>query len=217
MLLRTISGKNYHFCFLRLNPDSPKMWRIILQYGIFSIFQLGFPVTWCLHSNSQSIVSYLSKSIWLENRWVCTPLWIFDGPELQESSFNLDKPRYSNLYFFNCNYFVFFRQGVTLDSFIPGTDCSFPNILKYDVYIGIGILISQKWQKCFLFRHISNFQLILLENYSFEFLFQVLNWRFHTTTWLLEWRISKFIPYIGLNFSIKISIDNFSLSNLGFF
>ena len=37
----------------------------------------------------------------------------------------------------------FFHQGVNLGSFIPEANCSFLNILKYDLYIGIGILIGQ--------------------------------------------------------------------------
>ena len=89
--------------------------------------------------------------------------------------------------------------------------------LKYDLYIGIGILIRQKWQKCLYFRHISKFQLVLLENYTFEFLYQVLNWLFHTATRLLHWTISGLIPYIGSNSSIKISIDNFFRSKMRLF
>ena len=112
--------------------------------------------------------------------------------------------------------FHFFHLGVNLDSFIPEADCSFLSIYKYDLYIGIRILIGQKWQKWFQFRHISNFQLVLLENYSFEFLYQVLNWHFHTTAGLLHWRICGFIFLIGLNSSITISIGNFFLEN-GFF
>ena len=46
----------------------------------------------------------------------------------------------------------------------------------YIFYIGNGILIGLRWQKCYWYRHISIFQLILLENYSFEFC-QGLKWR----------------------------------------
>ena len=45
--------------------------------------------------------------------------------------------------------FSFFPLGVNLDSFIAEADCSFLDLLKYDLYIGIGILIGQKWQKWF--------------------------------------------------------------------
>ena len=110
----------------------------------------------------------------------------------------------------------YFHQDVNLDSFIFESDCSFPILLKYDLYIEIVILKGQKWQKCFQFRHLSKFQLILLENYSFEFLYQVLNWRFHTITWLFHCKIHGFIRQIGLNSSIKISTDNFFLLKTGF-
>ena len=80
----------------------------------------------------------------------------------------------------------------------------------------IGILIGQKWKSASS-SDISKFQLIVLENYSFEFFHQVLNWRFHTNTGLSHWRISGFFPYIGLNSSSRISIDNFSLSKMHFF
>ena len=49
---------------------------------------------------------------------------------------------------------------------------------------------------------------------SFELFQQVLNWRSHATAWLLHWTISGFIPEIGTNYCIKISIDNcFPLKN----
>ena len=60
----------------------------------------------------------------------------------------------------------FFHQGVNPDSFIPEVDFSFLSILKYDLYIRIGILKGRKWQKCFSLRHISKFQLIFLEKCS---------------------------------------------------
>ena len=143
-------------------------------------------------------------------------MWNLDRLELPESAFSLHTTRYSNFYFFNYTCFINFYQSVSLGSFIPEADCSFLGISKYDIYIGIGILRGQKWQKWFRFRYISKFQLVLLENYSCDFLYQFLNLRFHTSTWLLLWRICAFVPYIGLNSSIKISIDNFCLSKMRF-
>ena len=66
-------------------------------------------------------------------------------PELPESTFSFDTPRYSNLYFFKCTHINIFNQQINLDSFVPEADCLFLNTIKYDLYIGIGILISQKW------------------------------------------------------------------------
>ena len=40
-----------------------------------------------------------------------------------------------------------FHQGVNLDKFIAEANCSLFSISKYNLYIGIGILIEQKWQK----------------------------------------------------------------------
>ena len=40
---------------------------------------------------------------------------------------------------------VFLNQSVHLDSFKFEADCWFLIILKYDLYIGIGMLICQKW------------------------------------------------------------------------
>ena len=143
-------------------------------------------------------------------------IWTLDAWELPETAWFLDIPRFSSVYFFNSTFFRFCHQGANLDSFIPETDCLFLNISESDLYIGIGMLIGQKWQKWLKFRHISKFQLLLLQNYSFEFLYQVLNWRFHTTTWLLQWSISGFFPHIDLNSSIKISIGNLFLSKVVF-
>ena len=170
---------------------------------------------------SQSNACYLSLKIWLRSCWFGTPLWNLDGPELPKSAFSLGTTRYSNVYFFNTTHFSFMHQGVSLDdSFITEADCSFLSISKFNLYIGIGILRGQKWQKWFQFRHFLKFQVVLLENYSCEFFYQVLNWRLHTTTGILLWKISGFILYIGLNASIKIpidNIDNFFLSKIRFF
>ena len=46
----------------------------------------------------------------------------------------------------------FFHQGVNVDGFTPEASCSFLSISKYDIYIGIGILIGQRLQKFFQFR-----------------------------------------------------------------
>ena len=42
---------------------------------------------------------------------------------------------------------IFFHQGVKFDNFTPEANCTFLSTSKYDLYIGIGILIGQKWQK----------------------------------------------------------------------
>ena len=131
--------------------------------------------------------------------------------------FSLDRTWWLDFYFFDSTYFIFIHQGVIFNSFTPEANCSFPNNSKYDLYIGIRILSGQKLQKCFgleISRNsISSFQ----KNYSCETFYQVLNLRFHTITGLLLRRISGFIPYIGLNSSIKISIDNFFLEKRAFF
>ena len=44
------------------------------------------------------------------------------------------------------------------------------------LYVEIGVVIDQKWQNCFSYWVISILQLVLLENYRFEFLYQDLNW-----------------------------------------
>ena len=65
---------------------------------------------------------------------------------------------------------IFFDQDVNLGSFLPEANCSFLSFSIYDLYIGVGILIGHTWQKSFFFRLISKFQLVLLENYSSDFL-----------------------------------------------
>ena len=41
----------------------------------------------------------------------------------------------------------FLHHSVNLGSFLPEANSSFLSVSKYDLYIGIGILIGQKWQK----------------------------------------------------------------------
>ena len=136
-----------------------------------------FPISTelCLPSKYQSKVSYLSESFRLGKCWICTPLWDLDGPELPENAFSLDIPRFCNLYFCNSTYLIFISMKVSTNSFILEACCSFLIISKLDLCLGIGILIGQKWKKCFLFRHISKFQLILLEKYGFEVFYQILS------------------------------------------
>ena len=43
--------------------------------------------------------------------------------------------------------FHIFLQGVNLDSLLFEPDCFFLSILKYNLYIGIGILRAEKWAK----------------------------------------------------------------------
>ena len=50
---------------------------------------------------------------------------------------------------------------------------------------------------------------MLLINDRFEFLYQVVNWCYFTTTRFLHWKIPGFRPYIGLNSCIKTSFDLF--------
>ena len=88
----------------------------------------------------------MSLKTWAVFRWICTPLWSLDGPELPESAFSLDTIRYSSFYFFNTSYFNFIHQIVNLDSFSNQADCSFLIISKFDLYIRNGILRGQKCQ-----------------------------------------------------------------------
>ena len=117
----------------------------------------GFPITNNLMSSLKVPIQcfLLDLENLIDKSVVFTPLWNLDGPELPESAYSLDTPRYSNVYFFNSTCFIFFHQGVSLDSYIPEADSSFLSISKFDLYIGTGILIAQKWQNCFLFIHIS--------------------------------------------------------------
>ena len=93
-----------------------------------------------------------------------------------------------------------FSTEESMDSFRIETDYTFQTILKFVLYIRIGILIGQKWQKCYQYKHISIFQLIFLENYSCECLSQCLIRRFHTFRWLLSSTISSLVPHIGILF-----------------
>ena len=69
--------------------------------------------------------------------------------KMPESASSLDIPQFSNLYFFSSTYFIFIPIKVSIDSFSPEADCRFPNNIKVDLYIGIGMLIGQNWQKWF--------------------------------------------------------------------
>ena len=101
---------------LQLTCDSPKTSGNVFHNGVFSFFKTRFSptlLTWCLPSKIQSNAFYLKLKTWLGNHGYCTSLWELDGPKLPESSFSLNLPRYSNLYFFSSTYFIFSHQNVT--------------------------------------------------------------------------------------------------------
>ena len=111
----------------------------------------GFPITTNLMSSFRISVyrflreteNLIRKSL---NWYPSVESWWSRGAE---SAFRVDATRYPNSYFFNSTYFIIFHRGVNLDSFMPEANCSFLSISKYDLYIGIWILIGQKWQKWF--------------------------------------------------------------------
>ena len=166
-------------------------------------------LTWCLPPKSQSNASYLSLKTRLRNCWVCTPLWNLDGPELQESVFSFEKPRFSNLNFFI--YLIYFlHQCFNLDSKIPEADCSFLGISNISVHRNWNLHRAEVEKVILLHtcleiptRPSRELQLWILVSGS--------------TTGLLHWKISGSISFIGLDSSIKISIDNFFLSEMRFF
>ena len=55
-----------------------------------------------------SHASYLILRMWLRCRWICTLPWNLHGPELPEGAFNFDTTWYSNVYFLNSTYIIFF-------------------------------------------------------------------------------------------------------------
>ena len=59
---------------------------------------------------------------------------------------------------FSSSSFGFFSIKVSNSRFLLEADYSFLKLLKSVLYIGIGILIGQKWQKCYQYTYISIFQ-----------------------------------------------------------
>ena len=90
------------------------------------------------------------------------------------SAINIGAPRYSKSRFFSPNWFIF-HHGVNRKPFTGG-GILFLKVMKFVSHIGIGSLVSQKWQMCYKFKPISSFQLIFLENQSTEYFNQNLNW-----------------------------------------
>ena len=213
-LLRGTKGNNYLFGSLQLTSDSPKKSTSIVQYGNFPIFKARFPHNYWLHAFLQNLSRMLPTWAWeLDYEFVdFVPLREILMDQSCQKMHLVLKQRGNQIFTFSNPPMSFFsQQGVNLDSFTLEGNFSLPCISKYDFYIGFGILMGQMWKKWFLFRHISKFQLVLLKKYRCELLYQVLNWCFHTTAGLFYWKFSGFIPYSWLNFSIKISINNFFL------
>ena len=86
----------------------------------------------------------------------------------------------------------------SIDTFLLEADYSFLNFMKFFFYIGIGVLLNKKCQKCVYHWDISIFQLILLENYRFEFFYQGVNWWWYIFRWLVHKTISDFVSHIEM-------------------
>ena len=82
---------------------------------------------------------------------------------------------------------------VSTNTLLLEADNSFLNIMKKILYVEIGVLIDQKWQKCY-----SMLQPVILENYIFEFLYQCLNWQWYFNSFFLEGTIFDFVLSIGI-------------------
>ena len=93
-----------------LKVQKGQEWFINMESSRFS--NPGFPITTDMMSSFKSSIhaSYLSYRTWLRNRWICTPLWNLDGPDLPENAFRLYTTPYSNFYFFNLTFFIFLHQ-----------------------------------------------------------------------------------------------------------
>ena len=84
-----ISDNNYAFCSLQLTFDSPKMSGSIFQYGVFSIFQPGFP-------HFYQLEMFWGPSRWNENAYQWRPDWIFLFEEIFLKTFCRKKSKFRN-------------------------------------------------------------------------------------------------------------------------
>ena len=96
--------------------------------------------------------------------------------------------------------------------------------MKLFPLIGMGVLISQMWQKSCRYRHVSMFDFIFLCNYIFEFFHQGPNWQCYVPIWLFCQTMSCFPPDIGIltgrkckKFQLKFMFYRFSSYCLEFF
>ena len=122
--------------------------------------------------------------------------WNHDESQMLENAFSLDKPRYSNSYFFCFNCFMSPSRIQSIVFYLRRTICV--KIIKNVCCSLIGALTEQTWQKFYWCRHISMIQYIVFKNYSSDSFHQGLMWTCYTIKWLLDWKISDVVPWIGI-------------------
>ena len=76
--------------------------------------------------------------------------------------------------------------------------CFFSANMKNNLYVEVGVMIDQKWQKCLSNWDISIFQLVFLENYRLDFFYQGLNWCWYIFRCFLGGTISDYVPSMGI-------------------
>ena len=91
-----------------------------------------------------------------------------------------------------------FSIEVSVDSFLLKRDYSLLFIEKNFLQFRIGILIEQKCHKCYSYWLISMFQLVLLVNYRFEFLYEGLKWQWYIFRCFWEGTICDCVPSIDI-------------------
>ena len=77
-------------------------------------------------------------------------------------------------HFYSALFASFFHQVVIRYSFNRG-GASFLKLMKKILFVQIGVLVDQKWQKFYSYWVISFLQLIFLKNYRFELFYQGVN------------------------------------------
>ena len=94
-----------------------------------------------------------------------------------KSAISLDVPRYST-HKSSVLTASFFYQifKMFIDMFEIEAEYSFPNSVNFVLYIGIGIVVGPRCQKCNWCCDILVLQFILLEKHGFEIVYQGLNW-----------------------------------------
>ena len=210
LLFKSISFNYRLFRSLRWTSDSPAMSKTVFYSGVFSISQTGFPHNYWDDVYLQSLVlEFLTWVGFLD--WAIVEYRSLCGLLINHSCLKL--------------FLVSTYLGIqTCGSSTLSAPYKFPSrchsIVPYlkqtmffwinskiDLTRGHGMRVGQKCQKSLWFRRKSKLQIILHENYSFQKVYQVLNWRHDRTTKLIHWVTTAFPPKSSLIFSIMISID----------
>ena len=138
--------------------------------------------------------------------------WAAGRPKLPENAISLDIPRYPDSCSLSSTYFTFPPRCIL----VPFSYRSFrPFVSKYCEIFPVHqtwIPDWAKWQKCYQWRLIWIFLMVLLENYISEILYKVWIDSFFFR-WLLLCTTFYYVPYIGVLIGRKFENDKILFKN----